>query len=92
LKKKEQRPLPRSRSLFSIVAVAPNPRVLAKVAHELDGQTFTSTTDLKEAIKDLAVQYRLPFDGDSMTRALDLLERSRRPLMASLPELRRRRA
>lgn len=84
---------PRSRSLH-LVETRPNPGVLARVAHaHLHGETFATGTDLKEAIKDLAVQYRLPFDGDSLARALDLLERSRRPiLVASLPVPRRRRA
>ena len=73
----------------------PNPRVLAKAAHdELNGQTFDTETDLKEAVKDVAVQHRLPFTGDSLARTLDLLARSRRPLAAQLPDHvpRRRRA
>ena len=65
----------------------PNPRVLAKAAHdELTGHTFDTETDLKEAVKDVAVQYDLPWTGESLTRTLDLLARSKRPLAASLPD------
>jgi hypothetical protein len=95
-KRERQATAPRSRSLHLVEAATPNPRVLAKVAHDLHGhEPFATLTDLKEALKDLAVRYRLLWDGDSLTRALEILDRSRRPvLVASLPrrEARRRRA
>ena len=54
--------------------------VLTRLGHELHGQSFQTEADLKEALKALAAQHAIPYDGQSIGAALDRLTRSRRPL------------
>ena len=57
--------------------------VLARLGHELHGQAFQSEADLKDALKALAAQHAIPYDGRSIGAALDRLTRSRRPLLVT---------
>jgi hypothetical protein len=54
----------------------PNRRVLTRLAHDLpDDQT---EADRKDDLKREAIRYGLAFDGDSVTYALDAVDRTRR--------------
>ena len=55
--------------------------VLARLGHELHDEAFTTEADLKEALKTLAAQYAIPYDGYSINAALDRLTHSRRPVL-----------
>ena len=55
--------------------------VLTRLGHELQGERFLTEADLKEALKQLAAQHGIPYDGRSIGAALDRLTRSRRPLL-----------
>lgn len=69
-RKKEQRLTPRD-------SIA----VLTRLGHALDDQVFQNEADLKEALKTLAAQNGIPYDGRSISAALDQLTHSRRPLL-----------
>jgi len=59
---------------------APNPKQLAALAHDLHGEEFHSSSDVKAALKTLAARRHLPYDGPSIDKALDIVSRSERPL------------
>lgn len=91
-KKKEQRRQTASRSLRSNEKEnAPNVRVLVRLAYEL-GERFETEADLADALKTIAAQYRVPYDGASIGRALELLAHARAPLWIHAPQARRRTA
>ena len=54
--------------------------VLTRLGHELHDEAFTTEADLKEALKTLAAQYAIPYDGRTISAALDRLLRSQRPV------------
>jgi hypothetical protein len=70
----------------------PNIRVLLRLSYELDGQTFETLADFKEALKCEAARLGLPYDATSIAAVCDLRQHSRRPLMCSLEPAARRRA
>jgi hypothetical protein len=89
-KKKEQRRRTASRSLRSDEKT-PNVRVLVRLAYEL-GERFETEADLADALKTIAARYRVPYDGASIGRALELLKHARAPLWMDAPQARRRTA
>lgn len=70
----------RSRSLDQ----TPNVRVLVRLGYELR-ERFPSEADLADALKTIAAQYRVPYDGASIGRAIELLAHARAPLWLADP-------
>ena len=75
----------------------PNPRVLARLAHDLP-DNLTDEADKADELKRLAVRYRLAFDGGTIGAALDQVARTRKaplwvrdPVYGRRPAVRRRR-
>ena len=57
--------------------------VLTRLAHELEEQVFQTEADLREALKALAAQHAIPYDGRSIGAAIDQLTHSRRPILVA---------
>ena len=58
-------------------------KVLTRLAHELEAQVFQTEADLKDALKALAAQHAIPYDGQSIGAAIDQLTHSRRPILVA---------
>lgn len=72
----------------------PNVRVLVRLGYELvaHGDRFETEADLADALKTIAAWYRVPYDGRSIGRAMELLAHARAPLWIHAPPARRRTA
>jgi hypothetical protein len=87
--KKEQRRRSASSSSLPLekakdAAPRSNVRVLVRLAYEL-GERFATEADLADALKTIAARYRVPYDGSSIGRALELLAHRRAPLWLDAP-------
>jgi hypothetical protein len=65
----------------------PHPRHIVPLGYELvrQGRKFESDADAKEALKELAARYDIPYDASSITGALDLLKHAKAPLFLPRP-------
>ena len=75
---------PAQKKCGSVSPPVPNVRVLVRLAYEL-GERFATEADLADALKTIAARYRVPYDGASIGRALELLAHSRAPLWVDAP-------